>query len=166
MYDNCYTSLQNNVFNYSDNLMFTGLYYTVGQYQDAMSVTVRWEHITDCDGYDVYNFSASTGATLSDAQVFAVFGLTEQQGRDLIRTALTQYWDSYASRIPEEDRGVCTEARNRTLADSNINQIKPYIDANGNLMFAGKIYSIAGADSYQHLFNPNGITRTFSCKVH
>lgn len=167
MYDRCYTSLQDDVFNQLENPRMIGMVYTVGRHQDIISVAVHHHDTYSLDWYSIYNFSASTGEMLTDAQVFAAFGLTEQQGRNLIREALTKYWDYEASRIPEDMRdAVCKATREKTLEDTNINNVKPYVGANGTLCFKGTIYSIAGAESYRHLFTASGVTFSNTCNVH
>lgn len=167
LYDEYYAFLQEQVFNTVDSTNWSGLYYTVGQYQDVVSVVVCKENVHEFESYSVHNYSASTGAKLTDAQVFAAFGLTEQQGRDLIRTAFEKYWDKYAATIPEDVRdSVCKSVREQTLADSNVNGVHPYVNANGNLMFSGRIYAIAGPSYYERLFNQNGSITAIYCKIH
>jgi len=111
-------------------------------------------------------FSATTGKTLSHSEVFAAYGLSETAGRDKIRTALNLYWESYMGRIPEEIREISQDCKDRTLADNNVAAWTPYIDASGNLCFIGTIYSIAGAESYEHLLDQNGNDLSLSCSIH
>jgi len=166
MYEDCYSLLQKHVFAYPSQPMLTGMVYSVGRYGDVVSVMVHAHQDWGCDLMIAYNFSATTGKTLSHSEVFAAYGLSETAGRDKIRTALNLYWESYMGRIPEEIREISQDCKDRTLADNNVAAWTPYIDASGNLCFIGTIYSIAGAESYEHLLDQNGNDLSLSCSIH
>lgn len=153
MYVDCYGLLERHVFNEPSQPMLYSMLYTVGRKGDVVSVMVYAYQVWDCDMILVYNFSASTGKKLSDSQVFAAYGLTEAEGKAQIHAALEAYWDMGGSGDRPEYIQDCI---NKTLSDSNLATWHPYIDAAGNLRFAGIIYSPAGAEYYEHLLDQSG----------
>jgi len=166
MYNVHYANIREHALSDPEQPMLLGVLYTVGRYQDIISVLVIEDYDWDLTRYSVYHFSTSTGTMLTDAQVFAAFGMTEQDARNQIRTSLAMYWDDQITKLPAEYKSSLDELKIATLQDSNINRVKPYIDSNGNLRYTGAIYSPAGADSYEHLFDAFGNLITHSCKVH
>ena len=164
MFNVHYGHLLQEEFSNQYSIFLIGMYYTVGQKGDVVSVLVMEASDIGCDGFFVYNFSATTGRKLSDSEVFAAFGLTEATGRAQIQTALTAYWNDRTGPTPGD---VLQPYIDKTLADSNVAAWKPYVDANGNLCFTGRIFSPAGAESYEHLLDPSGNTLPdLSCPIH
>lgn len=168
LYEIYYKRLEEYVFYAGqDELFLLGLVYTVGRKGDVVSVMVKeiWEW--DMDEYAVYNFSASTGKELSDAQVFSLYNMTEAQGRAKIRTALEKHWTDMEYDVPGSVKDeFFDEQKANTLKDSNVNAVMPYVAADGSLQFAGTIYSVAGADAYMHRFDEYGNILQLECNVH
>lgn len=167
MYDDCYALLQKHVFEYPDQPLLYRMQYTVGRYGDVVSVMVFAYQDWGSHLILVYNFSASTGRKLSDSQVFGAYGLSEMGGRNKIRTALEAYWESQFANASGEYADYAQSCKEKTLTDSNVASWTPYIDAGGNLCFTGTIYSLAGAESYEHLLDQSGDNLSGpGCSIH
>lgn len=146
----------------ADERFWLGLTYEIGRKDDAVSVTVLRRGDCDLDSYDVYYISASTGKELTGDAVFAAFGMTAETGEATIRKAMETYW----GQTPEETDPFFLEQKEKTLADSNINAVKPLITEKGELQFVGEFYSLAGADSYFYRFNAQGELLQMDCETH
>lgn len=69
-------------------------------------------------------------------------------------------WDD----MPEDFEEIAADVRDRTLDESNCNaDIPVFLDADGNLRFIARVYSLAGADCYDHEFAilPDGTVKQF-----
>lgn len=166
MYERYSKLLQEKVFSlYAEERLLTGLTYVVGQKGDVVTVLVRQIDGTDCDSYDVFYFSASTGKTLSAEDVFSAYGMSNEQGYGMIRKAMEAYWQRQEANGGSQDAYFQFQ-KNQTLSDSNVRGAKPWIDENGALQFCGEIYALAGADSYWHCFDEAGYMISVSCQEH
>lgn len=163
LYETHYENLKENALDISEQPFMLGMLYSVGQKGDVVSVMVQ--ESCDCDliYYCVYNFSASTGDEISDADVFAAFDLTEKQGRENIKQSLSDYWDQRIQQIGTEGM---ESYKNDTISNGNIALFRPFIDENGNLRYTGSIYSPAGADSYDWIIDDDGNAWRESCREH
>lgn len=170
LYDTYYKVLQDEVFGMDeDELSLGNMIYTVGKKGDIVSVVVELASTWDYVDFDVYHFSASTGKELSDEEVFRAYGMSLEQGRSMIKQSMTAYWEDMEGSVWEDDEdedAFFQEQKERTLADSNIREVRPMIAENGELQFVGRFYSIAGADEYFYRFDRYGNTIWNNCKEH
>lgn len=158
--------LQTEVFALSaEERFWVGLTYEIGRKDDVVSVAVLRMGDCDLDAYDVYYISASTGKELTREAVFAAFGMTPEEGEAVIRTAMESNFNMAQKPEGPEDP-FFLEQKDRTLADSNINAVKPLITEEGELQFVGEFYSLAGADSYWHRFDQAGEFLQMTCTEH
>lgn len=166
IYDKYYKMMQEDYF-VDTSPFLAGIAYAVGYKDHIISIVVEEECVWDDINYCVYNISAVTGKTLSDAELYAAFGLTEETARKLLSDSLTKYWRNQFDKHPEVfDNSFGRELRSKTLSERNLSKAKPYIDASGNLFFVVDIYAIAGSETNLHLINQSGSTRSISCKIH
>lgn len=135
--------------------------YFLGQKDYVTSLVIRTVGNSDLPTYHIRNFSSVTGRELSDAEVLSVFGMTEEQGREMIKQCLTELSDeaeqTYEDYIPEY--------RERTLSDQNIDAVRVYIDPTGNLRFTGRVHVPAGNGGYTTTFGPEEGTKWYPCPV-
>jgi len=146
----------------TEERFWLGLTYEVGRKDDVVSVTVLRRGDWDLDAYDVHYFSATTGEPLTAEAVYAAFGMTPEEGKESLRAAMERCW----GQTPAEADPSWLEQKEKTLADSNINAVKPLITEKGELQFVGEFYSLAGADSYMHRFDLQGEFIEMSCREH
>lgn len=163
LYETHYENLKENALDIPEQPFLLGMLYSVGQKGDIVSVMVQESCDCDLTYYCVYNFSASTGEEIPDADVFAAFGLTERQGRENIKNSLSDYWDQRIQQIGAEGM---ESYKNDTLSNGNLANCRPFIDENGELRYTCIIYSPAGADSYQWILDDNGNAWRESCRKH
>lgn len=140
-----------------DSLVLLNVAYSVGQYDYAASVVMKTQYDADCEYYKAYNFSTVTGKALSAEEIFALYGLTEEEGRDDIKTALTDF----LKYLPDEYSQ--STYKKKTLATKNINAAVPFINEYGNLCFYAEIYSPAAAETYEYAITMSGYMCDISC---
>ena len=86
----------------------------------------------------------------------------------MVQPRLEEYYRSSYSGYPgsETDEYYQMQLQN-TISYENVAKVMPYISVNGELCCVATIYSLAGADSYDHLVNlEGGEAPTPSCSVH
>ena len=140
-----------------DSLVLLNVAYSVGQYDYAASVVMKLQYDADCEYYKAYNFSTVTGKELSAEEIFGLYGITEEEGRDNIKTALTDFLKD----LPDEYSQ--STYKKKTLATKNINAAVPFINEYGNLCFYAEIYSPAGAETYEYAITMSGYMCDISC---
>ena len=143
----------------------TGMYYKIS-YDWAVNDRIL-SLIINCDdtwggtSFDIYNVSIDTGDTVSKDELLQYKAWTEDQYRETVKHALGSYfWDCYGEVIHDDrtqhGEGFLEGAKTqlaKTISAANIDAASPYLDQDGYLCAAGTVYSMAGADSYDHLFN-------------
>lgn len=100
--------------------------------------------------YYCFNFDAD-GRALSNSGLLELKGVSED---DFLKAAGELLGESAQLKdIPEDMSEEAQKVRERTLSAENCNMEMPmYLDASGRLCFVGRVYSLAGADSYLYLF--------------
>lgn len=128
--------------------------YTWGRQDDVVSVLVGTDYMTvSWPEYFIYNISVETGALLSDEEVLAACGLTEDEFYALAKAALQSHWDSRSSISDMVGEAAYRSLVDKTLADENIMLSRPYLNGEGELCIVANVFSAAGADSYWCLLN-------------
>lgn len=150
IYNELYTYI-NEQSSLSDNTMC----YVVGNNDSICSALVQVdETLYWYPEYYVYNISLESGEIISHSEVIASYGYTEETFNQALKTALeTKLSERRSEYMDDETYNSCVE---NTLADSNLQQAVPYIDASGDLCVVIKMDYYAGAGMYYTLVNISG----------
>lgn len=143
-----------------------GLYYSVEQKGDIISVVVHSIGDADLSSFDVYNIHASTGQRASDEEVYAAFGTTKEEYREVMRNVLGIYVKEYTSFIPDEMQDIKDQCYQNTIADNNVDKCRPFVSEDGSLGFVGRADTYAGAGWYTYLFNDSVDGYRIYCDEH
>lgn len=163
IYDVYYEEIQEDYFAYEYPDIYQ-IAYNVGQKEHILSITVGTTYYWDYTSYRVYNLSTVTGKLLSDEEVYGTYGLTEEQARERLISALNKCCARMFDGVEEEEyKAFLKELRDMTLSDENISNAKPYIDSSGKLCFVVEIYVPAGAGVYPYLIDQSGNYQYISC---
>lgn len=168
IYDAYYESIQESV--YEEEFWLYNISYEAGRKDHILSVTVKTEYDWDYRTYDVYNVSVVTGKVLSDEEVYNAFGLTQEQGRERLISALEQWhertdWfgrDEIVQEYPEY-AAMVEELVDWTFSEENLSNARPFIHPSGKLCFAVEIGVPAGAGQYPYLLDQSGETYYITC---
>lgn len=124
--------------------------YAVGQTEEFASVITCFSQLDyDAVEYSVFNISVSSGKEVTDEKLLAAFGHTPDSFFKTVRDVMEKQFalDNSAAResLGEE---AYQEALAEHLSKENITGAKPFIDEAGQLCFAVKCYTFAGAGYY------------------
>ncbi|MCD8115653.1 MAG: S8 family serine peptidase [Oscillospiraceae bacterium] len=119
---------------------------------DILSLVIE-SHPADWAWWDyyVYNIEITSGAVLSDAELLSYYGMSEDEYYETVRQALYDYY----SELYEEAYEVSgyDEQLARTISDENVNLAVPFLNNKSQLCIIGRVYSMAGAEYYDHIIN-------------
>ena len=143
-----------------------GLVYESYLNGDVLSLVIQYHEKshTAIRTYDVYNISVFTGELLTNAQLYETLGMTEEEGANAAVDYLRTYWEGVQ---PTEmvDLDYIDSMIVDTLSAENIAKAQPFLDENGNLMFAAEIAIAAGAGYNRFLVNEIGEIGFYTCQL-
>lgn len=109
--------------------------------------------------YKIYNLSILTGERIADNEIIAKKMTKSEYLTNTKKALCSTFWNEYNDAISQfEDTGLLSfanEQLQKTIAKENIKDCTPYLGKNGNLYIRGRIFALAGADSYEHLIDLN-----------
>ena len=118
-------------------------------YNETLTLIVTMQTDWSQTFYRVYNLDIYTGEDLDNEDLLHRTNLTESAFFDALYAALNAMFDpAYAEMAGEE---FFTAQRERTLSEENLEEAELFFDAKGNAFAHVLVYSLAGADSYEHL---------------
>lgn len=123
---------------------------------NIFSLVIIEDYHTDSVYYTPYNLDLYTGAWLDGAGLLAALGLDADEAAAAELTALEAAFDDAYADLDADAMGFgdfLAEQRARTLSPENVDLEDMWLDADGRLVFVGRIYAIAGAESYQHVLD-------------
>ena len=139
---------------------------------NILSLIVSCENPNDCIGYKVYNLDIYKGTIISNDDILNMKNLSETKFLGLLKEIYEkEFVSSYGtkeafinnlknapvgwteSEIQEQIKGY--ESRlNKTISSDNYSIKTPiFLNENGEICIVGTIYSMAGADSYEHIID-------------
>ena len=135
--------------------------YTTATYEcyvnnNIFSLVITEDLHTDSVYYTPYNLDLDTGAWLDGAGLLKALGLDEDDVAAAELAALEAAFDDVYADLDADAMGFgdfLAEQRARTISEENVDFEHMWLDADGHLVFAGKIYSIAGAERYEHILD-------------
>lgn len=128
--------------------------YIWGQNKDLVSINVFTSPYYHFPEFYIYNISLTTGQRLSDEAFLKELDLSLEDFQAKAKEIVATYWQSQEITTNEYlTEELIQSVTDKTLAKENLAQAKPYLNQQGELCFAIKVYSLAGADYYWNLFN-------------
>ena len=108
--------------------------------------------------YTVYNVDITTGREVSTEDLLQKLGISADEYHRLAKEAVGSRfwrpWDRTDSCFQEpEFVSVFNEALEKTISQENIDQSQPYVDGNGDLCLAAKVYSFESIEYYWDKLN-------------
>lgn len=177
IYDDLYALLEEDVYQNLEmgtSIILTNFSYGYGAkngYGSLILCTkIAW---AGAESFEVYNVDLRDGSRISAQELLNLYGLTNDEYRQLAKTKLGEKFDSVSGNWSEESQAdedfakLYQRQRDSTISEENIDAIIPYIDAGGDLCCAARIYSMAGAEFYWYLVNLTGTSKPtpIACNV-
>ena len=135
------------------SLVTTSMLWRADTYGGITSLIVCLHNNWDNSSYYVYHFTAD-GEQATNADLFAALDLSGETFAAAAAETLSKHLgtDSYEGKS-EEIRAVLEENRERTLSPENCSAELPiFVNSYGTVSFVGRVYTVAGAGYYDHLF--------------
>ena len=145
-------SLEN--MSYGNTLEYPKVSWVSACYQGYTSLLVKIYSAYDCDEYYVWNFAPNGSGLTSNSDLFSLVGMSSSSFTSRVAEILeAQLSINDTDDASDSVKQQISDARARTLGSNNVHDyLSVFITDEGTLCFIGRIYSIAGADYYDHLF--------------
>ena len=119
-------------------------------HDSVLCLVVKAETDWDFDDYSVYSYDFESGKAVTNAELAAMAGITEEELLEKASSAAAAAFDSAAGDMPQDD--FYTQQREWTLSEENINSsMMMYLNEIGNITLILPIGSLAGGDWYYHV---------------
>ena len=151
--------------------------YTSYVNDNTLSLVVSHEYPNDCIGYKVYNIDIYKGTIITNDNILSMKKINESEYLDILKDSYKQEFintygtqEKYINSINGLQNGSynLTESElqkeknnyntllNKTIASDNYSTQTPmFLNEKGKICVIGKIYSLVGAESYDHIINTN-----------
>ncbi len=119
---------------------------------EMFSILMKNSYSSDYS-FRAFNISAKTGEVITDLDLLAAYGYTDESLKLSVQPLLEEELQNHVK--PYVDEELYHNCLEETLS---CNDIKPYIDENGDLCIAAPIYNGSARSFYYKLFNISGNT--------
>lgn len=141
---------------------------------NILSVVVSNTYPNDCIYYKVYNLDIYNGTVITNTDIISLKNMTESKFLDKLKELYeNEFISAYGSKEKlinnmrnapagwteselQEQAKFYDEQFNKTISTNNYSIKTPmFLNENGKISVIAKIYSMAGADSYEHILDTN-----------
>ncbi|MCD8087229.1 MAG: hypothetical protein LUE22_01390 [Oscillospiraceae bacterium] len=141
---------------YADDPMCI-VYYQYFKNEQVLSILMVLDYQTDYKIYTPYNLDLSTGQEMTPEELMGLFDITAEELAALELELLGQEFEYQYGGLKSSDEDFYQQQYDRTVADENADTDRLWIGGDGQLYFVGRIYAMAGADSYEYIMG-SGLT--------
>lgn len=141
---------------YADDPMCV-VYYQYFKNEQVLSILMVLDYQTDYKTYTPYNLDLSTGQEMTPAELMALFGVTQEELAALELELLGQEFEYQYGGMKDSDEAFYQQQYELTTAGENADTDRLWIGGDGQLYFVGRVYALAGADSYEYIMG-SGLT--------
>ena len=143
----------------------SGNSYGIASYQwhinnNILSLVVDNKGPNDLHVYYIYNINMDTGDAYTNAELLKLKGLVENDFATKLRNACAaKFLEDYGMDSTLE---LYTSAYKKTLEKTYNKDAKMFLNSSGDLMAVGYVYSIAGPEGHDRLFNITGTNLSYA----
>ena len=171
MYDTLYATIEKRVLKAMETKgqpELNRMVYAWGTHGDLVSIVVREDELEyDWSTHSFYTVSAKTGMQVVDSDIYAAYGMTEEEFYAAVKIVLAAVMAEEAEHYKDMlSAEKIQELIDNTLSDENLKASKPFVSPDGKLSFMGGVYTPAGAGRYYHMWTLEGENITVKCDVH
>ena len=171
MYDTLYATIEKRVLKAMETKgqpELNRMVYAWGTHGDLVSIVVREDELEyDWSTHSFYTVSAKTGMQVVDSDIYAAYGMTEEEFYAAVKIVLAAVMAEEAEHYKDMlSAEKIQELIDNTLSDENLKASKPFISPDGKLSFMGGVYTPAGAGRYYHMWTLEGENITVKCAGH
>ena len=130
------------------------VYYECGKGANRVLSVVMVRQINDSLGYTVYNLDLATGQSISGREMLALLGVDENELANLELAIMGEEFTHLFGTVQDQtDEEFYNGQYDATTSPDNAELDRVWVGAQGQLFFAGRIYSMAGAAYYEYALN-------------
>ena len=171
MYDTLYATIEKRVLKAMETKgqpELNRMVYAWGTNGDLVSIVVREDELEyDWSTHSFYTVSTKTGMQVVDSDIYAAYGMTEEEFYAAVKIVLAAVMAEEAEHYKDMlSAEKIQELIDNTLSDENLKASKPFISPDGKLSFMGGVYTPAGAGRYYHMWTLEGENITVKCAGH
>lgn len=133
------------------------VYYQYFKNEQVLSILMVLDYQTDYKIYTPYNLDLSTGQEMTPEELMDLFGVTQEEMSALELELLGQEFEYQYGGLKDSDEAFYQQQYELTIASENADTDRLWIGGDGQLYFVGRIYAMAGADSYEYIMG-SGLT--------
>lgn len=133
------------------SLICMGINYEYWTNDNLLTLLVTLESSWGQNQYLVYTFDLNTKKELDTEDIAPMYNMTERELESKIEQTMLDYYNEQYSSVSSEMQNSVNEQRSKTVSEDNVDDAEVYPDKNGELYIHCDIYSIAGAERYEHL---------------
>ena len=143
----------------------SGNSYGIASYQwhinnNILSLVVDNKGPNDVHAYYIYNINMDTGDAYTNAELLKLKGLVENDFASKLKNACAaRFLEDYGMDSTLE---LYTSAYKKTLEKTYNKDVKMFLNSSGDLMAVGYVYSIAGPEGHDRLFNITGTNLSYA----
>ena len=156
IYMELYELLEEDVYATPEQPFLFGMYYDWVQVDDIVSLLVYVQADWDLRIFKVYNAYADGSGMVSREELIGRFGYDQDSFHALAEQKLEEAYLSMFSQYPSGEDEFYQQQLENTVSYNNVECVVPFISGSGELCCVATIYSLAGADAYDHLINLTG----------
>lgn len=131
------------------SLICTGIEYDAWMNDNLVTLIVTIKNDWNVTHYMVYTLDVLTGEELDNDDISEdVLRISDDELDTKIKDTMLDY---FVTNTGGDKNEFYYDQLEKTISDDNIDDAEVYFDENGNLFIHCTIYSIAGADKYEHL---------------
>ncbi|MCQ4022742.1 MULTISPECIES: hypothetical protein [unclassified Ruminococcus] len=135
------------------SLICLGIEYEAWLNGNILSLTISEKYDGSYTHYLVYSFDVRTGEELDNDEFAVDMGISENELDKRIKTAMTDFFKNEYSSMAGDS--LYDLQLNKTLSEDNVDEAEVYYGENGVPYVWCCIYSLAGAEIYEHLLKLN-----------
>ena len=124
--------------------------------KSVLSLVVESQYSNDYTSYLIYNINMATGKLCKNSELLEIVGMSEKTFLNNAKLAYGQKFSEIYKDVSPTDQQYI-EMYQKTISKDNYGMSVPmFLNEDGNLFVAAKIYSLAGSEWYYYLVNVSG----------
>ena len=121
---------------------------------DIVSLVIKKAHLeSSIYNYAVYNVNQKTGEILDKEGILTAKNITKSEYEEKIAKQISTKFDENTAALKEMGGYEELKEKNNSKENCSLENTEVYLGNNGKLQYIANVYSIAGAEKYQTIFD-------------
>jgi hypothetical protein len=138
----------------NDTFAATELTYEYYVNNDIISLVIKKVYLeSSTNNYAVYNVNQKTGEVLDKEDILTAKNITKSEYEEKIAKQISAKFDENTAAFKEMGGYEELKEKNNSEENCSLENTEVYLENNGKLQYIANVYSMAGADKYQTIFD-------------